>query len=248
MFLRNVSCDDHVINDKIRSLRDNGFINYFGMQRFGTSSVPTYHIGRYVYLTQNSTYYHIHVHVTRELNKTNTRAANTLNLIYEKYFHGFIKFVNRRILHSDWRGAVDAILMPRPGGMSYIYLLNLQTFLTSHLVISSSFSMHFNKCHFVPSVGTYMFVFTSTEEEGLTSAREYFMKTRDAGGTLRILPRRRPLEKTLLEGLVKRGPNDYLGALKCVSCQALEVEANLHPSLSLCVCPDSIQFTTDVCT
>ena len=36
------------------------------------------------YLTQNSTYYHIHV--TRELNKTNTRAANTLNLIYENIF------------------------------------------------------------------------------------------------------------------------------------------------------------------
>ena len=44
---RSVSCDDHVIQEKMTSLRDNGFINYFGMQRFGTSTVPTYHIGRY---------------------------------------------------------------------------------------------------------------------------------------------------------------------------------------------------------
>ena len=43
---RSVSCDDHVIQEKMTSLRDNGFINYFGMQRFGTSTVPTYHVGR----------------------------------------------------------------------------------------------------------------------------------------------------------------------------------------------------------
>ena len=44
--LRSVSCDDHVIHEKMMSLRDKGFINYFGMQRFGTSTVPTFHVGR----------------------------------------------------------------------------------------------------------------------------------------------------------------------------------------------------------
>jgi tRNA pseudouridine13 synthase len=103
------------------SLRDKGFINYFGMQRFGTSTVPTFLMGRY-------------------------------------------------ILHSDWRGAIDAILMPRPG-----------------------------------------------EPEDLTEAREHYIKTRDAQGALNKLPGGHPLEKILLQELVKReGSNDYLGALKCI--------------------------------
>jgi tRNA pseudouridine13 synthase len=89
------------------------------MQRFGTSTIPTYHIGRC-------------------------------------------------ILHSDWKGAVDAILAPRPG-----------------------------------------------ESEELTSARQYFMSTRDAKGTLAKFPRGRPLERAVLQGLAQReGPNDYLGPLK----------------------------------
>ena len=56
------------------------------------------------------------------------------------------------------------------------------------------------------------------EVEDLTSARQYYMKTKDAEGTLRKLPPGRPLERALLQGLAKReGLNDYLGALKCVS-------------------------------
>ncbi len=45
-FIRSVSGDDHMISAAVRSLREAGFINYFGMQRFGTSSIPTHHIGR----------------------------------------------------------------------------------------------------------------------------------------------------------------------------------------------------------
>ncbi|XP_060080963.1 pseudouridylate synthase 7 homolog [Ylistrum balloti] len=45
--LRNVTEPDNLKIDKaMMSLRDYGFINYFGMQRFGTTSIPTYHIGR----------------------------------------------------------------------------------------------------------------------------------------------------------------------------------------------------------
>ena len=52
----------------------------------------------------------------------------------------------------------------------------------------------------------------------MTLARQYYMTTRNAKGTLEKLPRGRPLEKAVLQGLVKRkGLNDYLGALKCVS-------------------------------
>lgn len=43
---RRVSCDDHVIKESFASLKEVGFVNYFGMQRFGTSGVPTHRIGR----------------------------------------------------------------------------------------------------------------------------------------------------------------------------------------------------------
>ena len=45
--LRKVHCDDDdVISVAMASLRDTGFINYYGMQRFGTSTIPTHHVGR----------------------------------------------------------------------------------------------------------------------------------------------------------------------------------------------------------
>ena len=31
----------------VKSLGEVGFVNYYGMQRFGTSVIPTHHIGRY---------------------------------------------------------------------------------------------------------------------------------------------------------------------------------------------------------
>ena len=50
-----MSCDDHVIQEAMCSLRDAGFINYFGMQRFGTSTVPTYNVGRYISVSSHKT-------------------------------------------------------------------------------------------------------------------------------------------------------------------------------------------------
>lgn len=44
--LRNVTADDETINKAMESLKANGFINYYGMQRFGNDKeVPTYLIG-----------------------------------------------------------------------------------------------------------------------------------------------------------------------------------------------------------
>ena len=60
--------------------------------------------------------------------------------------------------------------------------------------------------------------FSFSEPEELTSARQYFTKTRDAEGAIERLPKGRPLERAVLRGLAERkGLNDYLGALKCVS-------------------------------
>lgn len=44
--LRNVTAEDDVVNAACEQLRDNGFINYFGLQRFGTRyDVPTFDVG-----------------------------------------------------------------------------------------------------------------------------------------------------------------------------------------------------------
>ena len=40
-----------MINKAMKSLRDVGFINYYGMQRFGTTRVTTHDIGRFVITT-----------------------------------------------------------------------------------------------------------------------------------------------------------------------------------------------------
>ncbi|XP_038596890.1 pseudouridylate synthase 7 homolog isoform X2 [Tachyglossus aculeatus] len=44
--LRNITGTDGQVQQAMTSLREIGFINYFGMQRFGTTAVPTYQVGR----------------------------------------------------------------------------------------------------------------------------------------------------------------------------------------------------------
>lgn len=55
IILRNVSVpssssssslsSDEIISESLKTLRETGFINFFGMQRFGNSSVPTHAVG-----------------------------------------------------------------------------------------------------------------------------------------------------------------------------------------------------------
>lgn len=45
--LRNVGASNEILDKAMSSLRDNGFINYYGLQRFGTiAAIPTYLIGK----------------------------------------------------------------------------------------------------------------------------------------------------------------------------------------------------------
>lgn len=46
VILRNISGTNEQVQQAMTSLRDIGFINYYGMQRFGTTAVPTYEVGR----------------------------------------------------------------------------------------------------------------------------------------------------------------------------------------------------------
>uniref|UniRef100_A0A672HHC1 TRUD domain-containing protein n=1 Tax=Salarias fasciatus TaxID=181472 RepID=A0A672HHC1_SALFA len=44
--IRNISGSDEQVHQSMTSLKQTGFINYFGMQRFGTTAVPTQQVGR----------------------------------------------------------------------------------------------------------------------------------------------------------------------------------------------------------
>lgn len=44
--LRNISGSQQQVDQAMNSLQNTGFINYYGMQRFGTTAVPTHRVGR----------------------------------------------------------------------------------------------------------------------------------------------------------------------------------------------------------
>ena len=46
VILRGVEAHQDAIEESVRIVKENGFINYFGMQRFGNGKVPTHEIGR----------------------------------------------------------------------------------------------------------------------------------------------------------------------------------------------------------
>ncbi|KAG8183105.1 hypothetical protein JTE90_024416 [Oedothorax gibbosus] len=50
VILRQLEGEPQIVEKAVKSLSTKGFINYYGMQRFGTSSVPTHIIGRHLLL------------------------------------------------------------------------------------------------------------------------------------------------------------------------------------------------------
>lgn len=51
--LRNITADNELINEAMEKLKEKGFINYYGLQRFGNDKeVPTYDIGNKLLLRQ----------------------------------------------------------------------------------------------------------------------------------------------------------------------------------------------------
>ena len=53
--IRDLSESDEQIDLCCRSLQEKGFINYFGLQRFGTGVIPTYAIGKGIQFKLKST-------------------------------------------------------------------------------------------------------------------------------------------------------------------------------------------------
>lgn len=48
--LRNIDACEELLNESLLTFKTKGFINYYGMQRFGTASVPTHRIGKMILL------------------------------------------------------------------------------------------------------------------------------------------------------------------------------------------------------
>ena len=59
--LRNVTGDHGKIEESLESLKAKGFINYFGLQRFGTTSVPTHKIGVLVCMINSILHFMCHL-------------------------------------------------------------------------------------------------------------------------------------------------------------------------------------------
>ena len=45
--IRNVQANEAVVNASCSMLQENGFVNYFGLQRFGTGAIGTHEVGEF---------------------------------------------------------------------------------------------------------------------------------------------------------------------------------------------------------
>ncbi|XP_062611558.1 pseudouridylate synthase 7 homolog [Saccostrea cucullata] len=118
--LRSVSGSEETVQTALESLKTNGFINYFGMQRFGTTTIPTYRVGK-------------------------------------------------ELLKGNYKEAGELILQPRSG-----------------------------------------------EREFISECRKNWWKDKNCVQMLKTLPRRYAIERSLLEGLIKFGENNYANAFQMV--------------------------------
>ncbi|CAL4235030.1 unnamed protein product, partial [Meganyctiphanes norvegica] len=92
LVLRKISASDEVINKAVESFKRHGFINYYGMHRFGTSSVSNFNIGKA--LLQGS-----------------WSEAINLILVISKEFYGEDYFVNMALKEYHTNGnAKEALL------------------------------------------------------------------------------------------------------------------------------------------
>ena len=159
-------------------------------------------------------------------------------------------FCLRCLLRSDWQGAIDLILKPRPGGgysgikFSQPPSHSLSPLLSSPLLSPPLLSSPLLSSPLLsspllsfPLLSSLSFLLSSpilfpssssslepSETEELSSARHYYWGTRDIAGTLARFPKARNLETQLLLGLQKREPkNDLLGALNFVRMKTLQI-------------------------
>lgn len=113
--IRNVSPDasEASVSTLIHSLNKNGFINYFGMQRFGTGGVPTFEIGwfelkKFLFNFNFTLILDLRILSLLYIVKSNTDKNDVFSL------------VGKEILCSNWEAAIKLILRPRVGEDSII--------------------------------------------------------------------------------------------------------------------------------
>ena len=110
LVLRGIAAGDRErVAEAARRLRETGFINYFGLQRFGAGSVPTHEIGaRWLLrsgLRRVDSAWHVGDIISRPLG-TPTRSGGTCTTSRSCYA-GFL------LLKGEWKEAVAAIMAAR---------------------------------------------------------------------------------------------------------------------------------------
>lgn len=150
--VRNIKAEEEEIIQALESFKNHGFINYYGMQRFGTTSVATYEIGVEILLNnwekvlklllnEDNTESSADLHQAVSCYHSSGDAEQTLKLIKDKtsieacFLRGIIKFGKSQLIQAFG-------LIPR--NIRLIYLHSFQS-LIWNTVVSNRLELYGSK-------------------------------------------------------------------------------------------------------
>lgn len=192
--VRNISGTHEQVHQAMTSLKEMGFINYYGMQRFGTTAVPTQQVGRW----------------DRIIGKQ--ARGNDEERLMARCLTGVVCAWARAILKNNWNEVVDLILKPRAGGNHWFFCLFV---LSGNVSADLKYYLYLSFANISPSFFGSL-SHPSAEKEFLVRCREEWAKTQDPEAALRKLPNKRCVEGQLLRGLSIYGKKNIVTAFGLV--------------------------------
>ncbi|XP_030886743.1 pseudouridylate synthase 7 homolog [Leptonychotes weddellii] len=182
--LRNITGTDDQVQQAMNSLKEIGFINYYGMQRFGTTAVPTYQVGRRTIIKKRKT------SVGEDMETWEPFCIAHL----QKLYHVLADF--------SCEGPDSEQKLFRVPVLQRAF----SNFVFSRKPIKLWKSVYSINCF------NHSFFFPPAEKGYLVKCREEWAKTKDPAAALRKLPVKRCVEGQLLRGLSKYGMKNIVSA------------------------------------